>query len=232
MHPIFIKAIGSLPTPILKPIAKKIVNGYIDKYANITIENKEELDKINGPVIIIANHLSNSDALILNRILEKLSPDYVAGIKLSNNSFSKIGLEVIKTIPIHPNTPDIEAMKKCIDRIKAGNSIFIFPEGTRSRNGGLIEAKKGVILIAKKSGVPILPIGMTGSEKLLPINDKDMGREQFHNADVHVNIGKPFKVPDRETGEAKDDYNERCINAIMGNIAILLPEKYRGVYKK
>lgn len=231
LHPVVLKIINYLPSSAIKPIANGMINKYLNKYANITIENQEEINKIDGPVIIVGNHLSNADALILNRITKKIDPYFVAGVKLTEKSLSRLGFEAFKTIAIQPNTPDIEAMKKCIETVKNGNSIFIFPEGTRSRTGALIEAKKGVILIAKKCGVPILPIGMTGTEKLMPINDKDMGKETFQNADVHVTIGKRFYLPDKVIGEGKDEYNERCINAIMNNIAILLPEKYRGVYK-
>lgn len=231
VHPIVVKAINLLPSSLIKAITNKLIDKYLKKYANITIENEEELDKIKGPVIIIGNHLSNSDALVLNKVTKNISPYFVAGVKLTKNSLSRIGYKAFKTIQIQPNTADIGSMKKCIDTIKGGDSIFIFPEGTRSRNGGLIEARKGVVLIAKKSGVPILPIGMTGTEKLMPINNDDMGKEAFYNADVHVNIGKPFYLPEREKGEDKDVYNERCITTIMKNIAILLPENYRGIYK-
>jgi 1-acyl-sn-glycerol-3-phosphate acyltransferase len=231
IHPMVVKAINYLPTPVIKSIANRLINKYLNKYANITVENQEVLDKIKGPVIIVGNHLSNSDALILNRVTKKLDPYFVAGVKLTNNSLSRIGYVAFKTIQIQPNSADIEAMKKCIERVKNGNSIFIFPEGTRSRNGALMEARKGVILIAKKCGVPILPIGMAGTEKLMPINTDDMGKESFHNADVHVNIGEPFYLPEKEKGEDKDTYNDKCMNTIMKNIAVLLPEKYRGVYK-
>lgn len=231
LHPIAIKAINMLPPSLIKKIADRIIDNYLNKYANITIENKEILKKLDGPVVFVSNHLSNSDGLVLNRVLKEKDPYFVAGVKLTKNSLSRIGFEAFKTIAIQPNTADIEAMKKCIETVKEGNSIFIFPEGTRSRTGALMEARKGVILIAKKCGVPIVPIGVSGTEILMPINDKDMGKEIFQHADVQVSFGEPFYLPEKEKGEDKEEYNEKCINSIMGNIAKLLPEDYRGIYK-
>lgn len=115
-------------------------------------------------------------------------------------------------------------------KIKEGKSILIFPEGTRSRTGKMIEGKKGVVLIAKKTGVNIVPIGITGSENLMPINDNDMSKEKFNYANVKINIGRPFALPDKSLHEEKDNYNENCLNIIMNKIAELLPEEYRGVY--
>jgi 1-acyl-sn-glycerol-3-phosphate acyltransferase len=231
LHPIVVKTINYLPKPVIKTITSKIIDKYLKKYANVTIENQEELDKIKGPVIFVGNHLSNSDALVLNLVTKKIDTYFVAGVKLTNNSLSRIGYVAFKTIQIQPNTPDIEAMKTCIDKLKGGESILIFPEGTRSRDGSLMKARKGVILIAKKSGVPIIPIGLAGTEKLMPINHDNMGKETFYNADVKVNIGKAFYLPEKEKDDDKEGYNNKCMDTIMGNIAALLPEKYRGVYK-
>lgn len=231
LNPIIKKLINWLPSSVMKPVSKFIINTYLNKYANIIIENGDELNKTNGPVIIVGNHLSNSDGLVLNKVLKNIDPYFLAGVKLNKNPASRIGIEAIKVIPIHPNTPDIEAIRTCVEKVKSGSSIFMFPEGTRSRTAELMEGKKGVILIARKCGIPIIPIGMAGTEKLLPINDNDMGDEIFQKADVHVNIGKAFYLPEREKGEDKEAYNEKCINTIMKNIAVLIPSEYRGIYK-
>ena len=232
IHPIFTNIINAMPSSIMRPISKILVNVYVKKYADIKLHNGDELKNTKGPVIIVANHLSNSDGLILNKILKDIDPFFVAGTKLNKkNSISRIGWEALKTVPINPNTADIDAMRKCIGILKDGKAIFIFPEGTRSRTGGLLEGKRGVVLMAKKSGVPILPIGMTGTGKLMPINDKDMGKEAFTRSEINVNVGKKFFLPEREDNENKDVFNQRCINTIMKNIAALIPMEYRGEYK-
>ena len=58
-----------------------------------------------------------------------------------------------------------------------------------------------------------------------------MGGEEWHHADVTVNVGEGFKLPEREDGEGKHEYDDRCMQYLMRKIAVLLPEEYRGFYK-
>lgn len=231
VNPFIAKIILSAPPFLMKPFSKFITRKYIDKYAKIKVVNGDMLRELEEPVIFASNHLSNSDGLVLNRVLEKFNPYFVAGIKLKESPVSRIGLEAVNTIPIHPNTPDIDAVKKCIKKINSGKSVLIFPEGTRSRTGQMIKGKKGVVLIAKKAEKPVIPIGITGTEKLMPINDSNMEKEGFHFAEVTVTFGKPLYIPKKEDMKPGEDYYEFCLEMVMKSISELLPEKYRGEYK-
>lgn len=233
LSPIAIKIIKMLPENITISLAKKISNNYLKKYANVKINGFEDVEKVDGPKIFICNHLSNSDGLILNKILkEKYDPYFIAGVKLSDDPVTNFGQKIVKHIAVKPNTADKEAITTMVKTVKNGENILIFPEGTRSRTGALIEGKKGILLIARLTKANIIPIGMSGTDKLLPINDSvDMGGETWHNADVNVNFGPPVTIPKREKDEDKHEYDERCMNIIMKSIASLLPEDYRGVYK-
>ena len=228
----FIKLMEVLPKPLVMKLAKMKVNGYMRKYAKINVKGLENIDKISGPKIFVCNHLSNSDGLVLNEVLKRYDPTFVAGVKLSNNPITSIGSMVVKKISINPNTVDKDAIIKMVDILKSGNNLMIFPEGTRSRTGSMIEAKKGVILVARMSKANIIPISLSGTEKLLPINKEgDMSQEKWNNAVVNVNIGEPVIIPKKDKEESKHDYDERCLNYLMKSIAKGLPEKYRGVYK-
>lgn len=227
-----VKLINILPDKLVTYISKKIVDQYLKKYANINIGGDENLKGIITPTIFICNHLSNSDGLVLDKALKEIDPTFVAGIKLSNNIVTSIGINVVKTTNIKPNSVDKDGLKKIINLIKQGESILIFPEGTRSRVGSLIEAKRGILLIARMTGAPIVPIGLYGTEKLLPVNNEgDMSTETFNYADVYINIGKQFELPKRTIGQDKKDYKDFVMKYMMKKIAELLPENYRGVYK-
>lgn len=226
------KIINILPDRFVTYISKKIVDKYLKEYANINIVGNENLKGIKTPTIFICNHLSNSDGLVLNHALKGINPTFVAGIKLANNTVTNIGLNAIKTTSIKPNTADIDGIKKTIKLVKQGESILIFPEGTRSRVGGLIEPKKGILPIARITGAPIVPIGLYGTEKLLPINKEgDMSGETFNYADIHINIGEQFEFPKRIKEQDKKEYEGFTTKYIMKKIAELLPEDYRGIYK-
>lgn len=228
---ILIKILGKLPQGVSSKISRQYVKQMIKKYANLKIEGAENLKEVNGSTIFICNHLSNSDGLILNEVLKENDPTFIAGVKLSDNAFTKNGISYVKTISIKPNSADKEAISKIVQKLKAGENIMMFPEGTRSRTGAMIEAKKGLLLIARLAKATIVPIGITGSEIFMPINDSDMGGETFNPSNVVVKIGKPMQVPAKEKEEDKNAYNDRAMFEIMKGIADLLPENYRGVYK-
>lgn len=184
-----------------------------------------------GPCLFICNHLSNADALALDRAFRPRRVYFLAGIKLQNTLVTRIGLDAVETIPIRPNSPDVEALKRAVETLKHGKSVLIFPEGTRSRTGSLMRAKKGAALIARRAGVPIVPVALTGTEKLLPINDQDMGSEKMHSAAVSVRIGRPFDAADLSVVAAEgEDERQALADAMLRRVAELLPPEYRGVY--
>jgi 1-acyl-sn-glycerol-3-phosphate acyltransferase len=225
------KLISFLPKGFVESLSRTIVHGYIKKYADIEVNGIENINGVKKPIIFICNHLINSDALIISKVLKGQDLTFVAGIKLSNNPLTNLGINITKTITIKPNTADKDAMSRIVKTLKDGNNIVIFPEGTRSRNSGMIRAKKGIVLIQKLTKASVIPMGICGTEKLMPINESDMGLEKFYNAKVILNIGKQMEIPARQPKEDKHEYEERVLDFMMKKIAELIPEEYRGVYK-
>lgn len=198
----------------------------------MTVEGQDRLKAIKGPVIFVANHLSNLDGIVLTNLLkEDFDPYFIAGIKLSNEAFTNFFKALVKTINIKPNTADLDSVKTMVNAVKAGESIMIFPEGTRSRTGHLNEPKKGILLIARLTGVPLVPIGIMGTEKVLPIDPGgDMSKERIRPGRVQLTVGEPFYIPKKEAGEGKAEYEKRALDTLMNAIANLIHEPYRGGY--
>ena len=234
LSPVVVKLVNALPKSVVVKVTRVLVNNYFKKYANIKIEGLDKLENVNGPLIFICNHLSNADGLILDKVLrEKFDPTFVAGIKLSNDPVTKLGTMMVKNVGIKPNSADKEAITRIVKLVRGGENLVIFPEGTRSRTGAMIEGKKGVLLIARLTKATIVPIGMHGTEILLPINkDGDMGGEKFNYADVHIKFGDPMSLPTKGKDEDKHEFDERSMQFLMKSISDLLPEKYKGVYKE
>ena len=227
------RLIEFLPEKIVIKIARRTIDGYLNKYAKINVNGYENIKKANGAKLFVCNHLSNSDGIVLDKILKKeFDPTFVAGVKLNDDPVTNLGIKIIKHISIKPNTADKEAIIEMINILKGGENLLLFPEGTRSRTGRLIEGKKGAIIVARMSKANIIPISLTGTEKLLPINEKgNMSQEKWNDAIVNVNIGEPILMPKKNKKESKHEYDERCLNHLMQAIAQGLPEEYKGVYK-
>jgi 1-acyl-sn-glycerol-3-phosphate acyltransferase len=110
--------------------------------------------------------------------------------------------------------------------VKRGVSVVMFPEGTRSRNGQMQPALPGSVLLATRLGIPILPVGITGSDKL-----RNLKWAFLHHPTITVRIGKPFDLP-KTDGKLPREERRELITNIMEHVAELLPPEYRGVYAR
>jgi 1-acyl-sn-glycerol-3-phosphate acyltransferase len=101
-------------------------------------------------------------------------------------------------------------------------AIGIFPEGLSSPCARLRRGHPGAAHIALHTGAPILPVAITGTEKLKHINI-------FRRPEITVTIGQPFYLPALE-GKLTSAHLSEATDFLMAHIAALLPESYRGVY--
>lgn len=221
--------INMLPESITRYIGRKASEFLLNEYAKLVVTGNELLsERIGKPTIFIANHLSNVDGIVLNKVLKKNNVTFLAGIKLNANPLTSIFLKTVKHILINPDSADRNAIRKALAVLGMGESILIFPEGTRSRSGSMIKGKKGFLLLARLSKADIVPIALEGTEFLLPVNQNDMGKETPRHATVRVNIGQPFQL---EKNRDCDNWDEECVCFAMRKIAQMLKASYQGVYK-
>lgn len=129
----------------------------------IGIENLPE----RGGVIIASNHVSYLDPIVLGASTKR-KIHFIAKKEVFNNIFSSIFFKNLNAFPIDRKKIDMHAFKKTISILEEGGALGIFPEGTRSLNGDLQELKLGVVKIAMKAGVPIVPVGIIGTHKIYP----------------------------------------------------------------
>jgi 1-acyl-sn-glycerol-3-phosphate acyltransferase len=99
----------------------------------------------------------------------------------------------------------------------------MFPEGGRSRDGKLRKGKPGSAVIALKTNVPILPVGIAGTDKI------EGASWLWKRPHIVVNIGKPFKLPPNN-GKITKSQMELLTTQLMKEIAALLPPEYQGIY--
>jgi len=104
-----------------------------------------------------------------------------------------------------------------------GIAIAMFPEGKRSKTCQLESAFPGPAMIAWRCGAPILPVAISGTEKIRGIG------WIFSRPTITVNIGTAFRLPQVNDKVSKEELNQ-FTNTIMGHVAQLLPGAYRGIY--
>ncbi|HEY1913129.1 MAG TPA: lysophospholipid acyltransferase family protein [Vicinamibacterales bacterium] len=231
------------------PLARRIHHLLADRILDpgSALIGAEHLAAIEGkPVVVLANHLSYSDANLLEAILHRASGVAlsdrlvaIAGPKVYSSvkrRFSALCFGTIKTPQSSALSSETAVMnprevaraaRRAIDvahdRLAAGDALLVFAEGTRSRSNGLQPLLAGVTRYLDFPQVSILPVGIAGTEALFPIGD-----DTVHAVRIVTRIGRPFSAGALRA-RAGDD--RRMMMDVAGlSIAELLPPEYRGVY--
>ncbi|OGO75122.1 MAG: hypothetical protein A3K45_07915 [Chloroflexi bacterium RIFOXYC12_FULL_59_14] len=175
--------------------------------------------------VIATNHIGILDAIMAFYALDRWDMYIPVAEKWEQNWFLNWLGRYFNFVFIDRFNPDIKAMRKLIRLMEEGNLLAISPEGTRSRVGSLIEAKPGVTYLATKLNCPILPVAITGTEdKVILGNVKRLRRSR-----ITITAGPHFTLPPIPR-QNRDEALKQSTDEIMCRIAVLLPEKYRGVY--
>lgn len=175
-----------------------------------------------GPLLVVSNHQSNMDPPILSASMPR-RVTFMAKRGLFHNPVASHLLKAYGAFPLNQNGGDLAAIQRSIQLLSQDAAMAIFPEGTRS-SGAMRRAIPGIAMVALRSGAPILPVGITGTERIGPIWQVAIPRGEFR-----VRIGQPFSIPPIE-GRLRREQLEDITTMIMERVAALLPESYRGVY--
>jgi 1-acyl-sn-glycerol-3-phosphate acyltransferase len=178
-----------------------------------------------GPVIGVANHLGRLDALMPYRFSDRTDITMMIAEKYYANPIFRWLGQQLDGVFIDRFNADVGALREAFHRLKRGGLLVMAPEGTRSPTEGLIEGKPGSGYLAAKAGVPIVPVGVTGTE------DRLVKQQLSHlrRVQIKARVGKPFTLPpfDNKNREAAIQH---ATDEIMCQIAALLPPHNRGIY--
>ena len=194
---------------------------YVRKFEVVGRENLPR----EGPLIVASNHLNNADPPMIALATRPRFPMYMAKREMIRWPILGPAFRIFGAFPVRRGAADLSALRAATEHLERGAMLVMFPEGTRSRGGGLGRGHPGTALIAMRSGAPILPVAVTGSEV---ITWPWIFLKPFSVPHIKVTIGEPFHLPayERTTSEATAE----ATDIIMRRIAALLPLTYRGAY--
>jgi len=174
-----------------------------------------------GPLILASNHVNLLDPPLL-AVLMPRRVVYMGKVELWETPIIGPLYTLAGFIPVQRFGADLAALRKAEKVLRQNQVLGMFPEGTRSRKPGLGKGQPGTAIIALRSGAPIVPVAVTGTAGVA------VPRSLFRITRVGVVFGKPFELPKGRRLNA--ELVEQCTERIMKEIAVLLPQEYRGAY--
>lgn len=123
---------------------------------------------MDGPAIIVSNHLSYYDWAVLSAIYWDRYLAFIGNRDLLKRFFVGWLMKLNILIFIDPQNPGLEYFKKSLRALHDGHILVIYPEGTRSRSGKMLEPKTGFVKLALRTGAPVIPVAMRGTFEILP----------------------------------------------------------------
>ena len=179
---------------------------------------------VHEPLLIVANHLNLADPPLIAVSVNRKTV-FMAKEELFRKTLPHYFVRHFGAFPVYRGRLDRDAFRQAEHWLERDFALVMFPEGMRSRDARLQPAFPGSVLIAARLGVPILPVGIAGTEQI-------KGKFWWlRRPRVTVNIGRVFTLPPTG-GKLTREERAQLADYIMQHIAELLPPEYRGDYGK
>ncbi len=187
------------------------------------IDRVEGLENLpaTGPVILMINHIAFIDPIV---VLGNLPRNIVPMAKIEAYRVPVWGFFVWlwNVIPVRRGEADREALARALTVLAAGEIVLVAPQGTRQPS--LQQAKEGIAYLAHRSGAPIIPVAVDGTEGFPSVS-----RKRWAGPGATVRLGKPFRFKKIE-GRLPREALRQMTDEAMYRLAAMLPEGRRGIY--
>ena len=188
-------------------------------FGRLEVTGRENVPR-QGPLIIVSNHLSFTDPPVLVCSLPR-NMDFLGKKELFGNPASDFLMRNFHVHPFDRLGLGVDAIRMAMRLLAQDKALVIFPEGQRSRDHKLGDGLPGAAYMALRSQAPIIPVGVTGTEKI------SCWQMPVPLTRFRVNIGQPFSLPVVE-GTPSRGAVASMRDMIMSRIAALLPPEYQG----
>ncbi|HEY0866814.1 MAG TPA: lysophospholipid acyltransferase family protein [Fimbriimonas sp.] len=178
----------------------------------LSVRGRENVPTGEG-LLVVSNHMSHLDPPALACAVRQRRLLAMAKEELFQHPAFGWLIAKIGAFPIRRGEADLESVKLAMSYLEAGESMIVFPEGTRSDGVRMLHIERGVSMLAKKTGVKVLPVGINGTQVLMPRGAK--GRWRHH---VRVAIGPPFTYQEVATGRNERENREKFALEVQNRI--------------
>lgn len=176
-----------------------------------------------GPLIIVANHVNFLEVPLIYTHLRPRPLTGFAKVEAWDNPVMGALFNLGGAIPLYRGEADVTAFRQAMAALEAGHILALAPEGTRSGHGCLQRGRPGAVLLALRSGAPLLPMVYYGGELFWH------NLVRLRRTDFHIVVGQPFYL-DAGGVKVTRPVRQQMIDEVMYQMAALLPPAYRGVY--
>ena len=177
----------SLTTKVAYVLVRDLLLILCKLYFRVTVSGREHLPAT-GPYIIAPVHRSNIDTP-LSAFVTRRRVRFMGKDSLWKQKHVGAFLSLLGGFPVTRGAADVEALKRCVAVLDAGEPLVMFPEGTRQSGATLHPLFEGPAYVALKRGVPIVPVGIGGTERVMR-----KGSKMIWPHKCHVSIGAPIAV--------------------------------------
>jgi 1-acyl-sn-glycerol-3-phosphate acyltransferase len=184
-----------------------------------------------GGVILASNHLSFVDSVVIpivvpRKVVFLAKSDYFTGSGVRGTA-SRIWFEALGMLPVDRDDTKaaLDSLDTALSVLAKGEAFGIYPEGTRSRDGRLYRGRTGVAHLALTAGVPVVPVGLAGTQDIQPV-----GSTYPRLAKVTVKFGPPLTFDVRYDGVPLGRARREVTDEIMAAIQALTGQDLAGVY--
>jgi 1-acyl-sn-glycerol-3-phosphate acyltransferase len=175
-----------------------------------------------GAALIVFNHLAHLDPVLLIAFSPR-PPEGIALSDLMSVPGTGLVLRAYGAIPVHRDRYDRHVIRAALSVLEQGKLLALAPEARMSPSGQLEKGREGAAYLALKSGAPLVPVGLTGTQHAYSAWGKRTRPE------ITMVVGPPFHVP-AQAGATRREMLEAAHRSIMTHIAQLLPPEYRGYW--
>jgi 1-acyl-sn-glycerol-3-phosphate acyltransferase len=183
----------------------------------ISFEGLDNVPK-EGPYVLAPIHRSWIDFGLVSAVTRRRM-GYMGKESLWKNKAMGSFITMLGAYPVNRGAPDREALRRTLDILEKGEPLVLFPEGTR-RGGPIIEhLHEGAAFVASRAGVPLVPVGIGGSERALP-----KGKGLPRPVKIHVIVGEP--IHPQPTAEGARHPSRRAVKELTVQLQGVLQDLF------